>query len=543
MFYDLEDPGEFVEGIASCLAEDGVWVIELSLHANDAREEQLRHHRPRAPRVLQPGRARVAARRGRPRGARRRAQRHQRRLDPPLRRPPRQAPAHAGGLRRPAGPARQGVRARARRRRALRALRAARPSACATSCAPLLERLRDEGKKVHVYGASTKGNTILQYIDASTELIEYAADRNPEKWGSETIGTGIPIISEEESRAMKPDYYLALPWHFLDEFLEREKEFLDRGGKFIVPLPEVREVDGSGAGRAGRRRPSPRADGDRDAQRSGARLAAPVAPQLPAVRGVAAAPAPTPRCRPARRRSRARWCRWTHGATTSSAAWPTSPSRATASTSRAPSCSPACSNTRAGRLDGGRPLRARDRAVDRRGPRPRMRVEDATQLSFRRRELRRLPVPVGHRARAGRRRRDRDGRDVARAAPRWSAAPHHRRGARARATSSSATRSTAQASQRVDGGPRLLRAPLRPGRGSSGACSACRGRSSTASSPASATSAGSGASTPPPRGPTCSAACCHSPARATSTSARDLPDLADRPHAVVYMRLRKPAAA
>ena len=110
----------------------------------------------------------------------------------------------------------------------------------------LLERLRDEGKKVHVYGASTKGNTILQYIDASTDLIESAADRNPEKWGSETIGTGIPIISEEDSRAMKPDYYLALPWHFLDEFLEREKDFLARGGKFIVPLPEVHEVDGSG---------------------------------------------------------------------------------------------------------------------------------------------------------------------------------------------------------------------------------------------------------------------------------------------------------
>ena len=110
----------------------------------------------------------------------------------------------------------------------------------------LLERLRDEGKKVHVYGASTKGNTILQYIDASTDLIECAADRNPEKWGSETIGTGIPIVSEEDSRAMKPDYYLALPWHFLDEFVEREKDFLAGGGKFIVPLPEVHEVDGSG---------------------------------------------------------------------------------------------------------------------------------------------------------------------------------------------------------------------------------------------------------------------------------------------------------
>jgi hypothetical protein len=104
----------------------------------------------------------------------------------------------------------------------------------------LCRRLTDEGKTIHVYGASTKGNTILQYAGIDSSLIPYAADRNSDKWGSETIATRIPIISEEESRGMKPDYYLALPWHFLDEFLEREKEFLARGGRFIVPMPEVR---------------------------------------------------------------------------------------------------------------------------------------------------------------------------------------------------------------------------------------------------------------------------------------------------------------
>lgn len=102
--------------------------------------------------------------------------------------------------------------------------------------------IRDAGKTIHVYGASTKGNTILQYAGIDHNDIEAAADRNPDKWGSETIATKIPIISEEDSRAMNPDYYLALPWHFLDEFLEREQEFLQRGGKFIVPLPEVRVV-------------------------------------------------------------------------------------------------------------------------------------------------------------------------------------------------------------------------------------------------------------------------------------------------------------
>jgi hypothetical protein len=109
----------------------------------------------------------------------------------------------------------------------------------------MCKQLFDDGKKIHVYGASTKGNTILQYAGIDRSYIEAAADRNPDKWGSETIGTKIPIISEDDSRAMNPDYYLALPWHFLDEFLEREQEFLQRGGKFIVPLPEVRVVGAS----------------------------------------------------------------------------------------------------------------------------------------------------------------------------------------------------------------------------------------------------------------------------------------------------------
>jgi SAM-dependent methyltransferase len=109
----------------------------------------------------------------------------------------------------------------------------------------MCEELVADGKTIHIYGASTKGNTILQYAAIDRTLIEAAADRNPDKWGSETIGTKIPIISEEESRAKRPDYYLALPWHFLDEFLEREKDFLARGGQFIVPLPEVRVIGAS----------------------------------------------------------------------------------------------------------------------------------------------------------------------------------------------------------------------------------------------------------------------------------------------------------
>lgn len=98
------------------------------------------------------------------------------------------------------------------------------------------------GKKVYVYGASTKGNTLLQYFNLDHTLITAAAERNSEKWRKKTVNTLIPIISEEEARADKPDYFLILPWHFLDEFVKREVEYLKSGGKFIVPLPEFKII-------------------------------------------------------------------------------------------------------------------------------------------------------------------------------------------------------------------------------------------------------------------------------------------------------------
>lgn len=108
----------------------------------------------------------------------------------------------------------------------------------------LLKDLKRSGKSVHVYGASTKGNTILQWCGIDSSVITCAADRNPEKVGAHTIGTEIPIVSEEESRAMNPDYYLVLPWHFREEFVQREAETLARGTKFIFPLPEIQIVGG-----------------------------------------------------------------------------------------------------------------------------------------------------------------------------------------------------------------------------------------------------------------------------------------------------------
>ncbi|MBD1827993.1 class I SAM-dependent methyltransferase [Microcoleus vaginatus GB1-A2] len=103
----------------------------------------------------------------------------------------------------------------------------------------LLKMLKKEGKSIHIYGASTKGNTILQWCGIDNRIIDVAAERNPDKYGAYTLGTDIPIVSEADSRAMNPDYYLVLPWHFKEEFLKREEEILKRGVGLIFPLPNV----------------------------------------------------------------------------------------------------------------------------------------------------------------------------------------------------------------------------------------------------------------------------------------------------------------
>lgn len=108
-------------------------------------------------------------------------------------------------------------------------------------CVDFIRQEVNKGKKVYVYGASTKGNTILQYYGLTSSLIEGAADKSKEKWGKYTIGTMIPIMPEEEARK-KADYFLVLPYAFLNEFLEREKEWRGKGGKFIVPLPDFRVI-------------------------------------------------------------------------------------------------------------------------------------------------------------------------------------------------------------------------------------------------------------------------------------------------------------
>jgi NDP-4-keto-2,6-dideoxyhexose 3-C-methyltransferase len=239
MFYDLEDPRAFVEDVAQALAGDGVWVMELHylpamLERNSFDAIVHEHLEYYSLAVIERliSEAGLEVVRGETNDI------------------------NGGSIR--LFIARAG-RTAAEDDRALQALRIrefelaldapepyerfrAATEKVRDDLSELCRRLTAEGRTIHVYGASTKGNTILQYANLDASVIPYAADRNPDKWGSETIATRIPIISEEESRAMKPDYYLVLPWHFLDEFLEREQDYLDGGGRFIVPLPEVRIV-------------------------------------------------------------------------------------------------------------------------------------------------------------------------------------------------------------------------------------------------------------------------------------------------------------
>ena len=99
-----------------------------------------------------------------------------------------------------------------------------------------------KNKIIHGYGASTKGNTLLQFFKIGKKEVEYISDRNPDKYGLKTPGTNITIISEKTSRLKKPDFYLVLPWHFKKEILSRELKIRNKGTKFIFPLPKLKII-------------------------------------------------------------------------------------------------------------------------------------------------------------------------------------------------------------------------------------------------------------------------------------------------------------
>jgi hypothetical protein len=106
----------------------------------------------------------------------------------------------------------------------------------------LIRALVADKKTVIGYGASTKGNVLLQFCALGPEEIPAIAEVNPDKFGRFTPGTHIPIISEADARKMEPDYFLVLPWHFKEGILRREREYLAAGGRMIFPFPEIEIV-------------------------------------------------------------------------------------------------------------------------------------------------------------------------------------------------------------------------------------------------------------------------------------------------------------
>ncbi len=107
-----------------------------------------------------------------------------------------------------------------------------------------IKQEKAKGKKIWGYGASTKGNTLLQWYGIDETLLDGIAERQEAKFGLKTQGSNIPIYSEAEMRAAKPDYLLVLPWHFIDSFVAREQEYLKSGGAFIVPCPRFEIIRG-----------------------------------------------------------------------------------------------------------------------------------------------------------------------------------------------------------------------------------------------------------------------------------------------------------
>ncbi len=243
MFYDLEDPNQFVADIKSVMHEDGVWIVQMSYlplmlrqnafdnichehleyYALGSFEQLLDRHDFEVVDMqlndVNGGSFRVYIRN-------------------------RSAREDAFGDDTYRGLARERVAGFRRREEELRLDRvgtyqefAQRVERVKGDVVGFIEQQVAAGKSIYVYGASTKGNTLLQYFDLDTTLITAAAERNPQKWGKVTVGSRIPIVSEEDARAAKPDHFLVLPWHFMEEFEEREKPFLLSGGRFIVPLP------------------------------------------------------------------------------------------------------------------------------------------------------------------------------------------------------------------------------------------------------------------------------------------------------------------
>jgi hypothetical protein len=240
MFYDLEAPVAFATDVASVLADDGIWFLEQSYLPAMLREnaydtichEHLEYYAFQQIRW-------IAARAGL----------HV--LDVT------QSDVNGGSFAVALGRGAPDPAARAR----IEAVEAAESALALSSLAPFrqfgdrvrrhrgelvqtLERIHARGQSVLGYGASTKGNVMLQYAGIDRRLLPAIAEVNADKFGRVTPGTGIPIIPEADAHAMKPDHFLVMPWHFRAGIVRREAPYLHAGGTLIFPLPRIELVRG-----------------------------------------------------------------------------------------------------------------------------------------------------------------------------------------------------------------------------------------------------------------------------------------------------------
>ncbi len=249
MFYDLEDPNRFVADVAEVLADDGVFVAQLmclkqtvaNLDVGNLCHEHLEFYSLASLDYLflRNGLEVFDVQENRVNGgsyrlwARRRGDKRVGPTPPPY--------AHFLRAERELGLHRPETHLEFFDR-----LESSKRTVKAT-----LREMRHSGKRVGVYGASTKGNVILQYYglhgadslhgDPEDRLLACAAERSPAKWGKFTVGSGVRIVTEDEARG-ECDVMLVLPYAFFDEFARRERAWLDKGGVFVVPLPYPRVV-------------------------------------------------------------------------------------------------------------------------------------------------------------------------------------------------------------------------------------------------------------------------------------------------------------